>query len=62
MIALLIAAEVSAFILLCGLLSFLLMFSDITPSQNSYAWPYLIPMGLVGLAVCAVFALIGLLS
>lgn len=53
----LILAGASGFILCCGLLSFLLMFDDHTPSQNSYAWPYLIPAGVIGLAVSGVAAL-----
>jgi hypothetical protein len=57
-IALLIFAGVSAFILLCGLLSFSLMFSDVAPSQNEYCWPYLIPAGLIGLAISVVAALV----
>lgn len=58
MIAVTIVAGVSAFILLCGLLSFILMFQDVAPSQNSYAWPYLIPAGLIGLALAGAGALV----
>jgi hypothetical protein len=55
---LLILACVSGFTLLCGLASFSLMFSDHTPSQNSYAWPYLIPVGLMGLLLAGAGALV----
>ena len=57
MIAIAVLAGMFAFILCCGILSFLMMFQDHTPSQNSYAWPYLIPIGAIGLLVMGVAAL-----
>ena len=50
-------AVVSGFIFLIGWASFALMFDDHTPSQNSYAWPYLIPIGFVGLLLSGLGAL-----
>jgi hypothetical protein len=45
-------------LLLCGGVSFSLMFQDITPSQNTYAWPFLFCAGLFFTA----FGLLGVLG
>lgn len=58
MTAIAIVAAISATILCLGLASFAMMFQDVAPSQNSYAWPYLISVGFVGLTIAGVAALV----
>lgn len=58
MSAIAILALVSGLVLCCGIFSFGMMFNDVAPSQNSYAWPYLIPAGLVGLLLAGVTSFI----
>lgn len=62
MIALGIVAWLGAVLLCIGGLSFLMMFQDVAPSQNSYWWPYLIPAGLVLLVIAGIGAIVQVLA
>ncbi len=55
-------ALVSVFVLLLGMLSFAMMFQDITPSQNSYWWPFMIPLGAAMLLLCGIAWLVQVLA